>query len=181
MTDPNARSCNGVRTSARSRDRHEVPPPAGPLRQALESGYVRLRASPIAPPREPAPLPSAPEDVGGSIGWSRLLEWCVSGSGIDGALLTDHRGLVIASAGITDPDVVLGIAARLVIAFQQADRMSTTASPAIMIQLDHGWLTGIRIDHDDEPLTVGVIARAPLDDVARTAVRQALGRKARVG
>lgn len=142
--------------------------------------YVRLRAD-RPPVPAPPPMVPPPSDLEGSAGWGRLLDWCVAGVGARSAILADDRGLVIASAGPLDLELAQGIAARLVIAFQQADRMSGQPSPAMVIQLDHGWITGLRIDHGGEPLTLGALGPTPLDDAARIAIARALARKAGIG
>ena len=121
-------------------------------RQALRALARRLRPEaatsrlPTLAGPAPAPvartLPAPPDDLAGSGGWGRLIEWCVVDLGVDSAILTDDRGLVIASAGLVDLDDAQGIAARLVIAFHQADRMGTARSPSMAIQLATGWLTG---------------------------------------
>lgn len=182
MTDPNAVSSDDrvrLRELARRLRPEEGPPPPLPPPPATDGGYVRLRAEPVTsdPLAVRPPLPPAPEDVGGSAGWARLLAWCIAAVGAESAILTDDRGLVIASAGVIDLDLAQGIAARLVIAFHQADRMGAAPSPAMAIQLDAGWLTGLRIEHGGEPLTLGALARQPLDERARRAVFQALTRK----
>lgn len=153
-----------------------------------EPSFVRLSASPLAAPAAgpaPAPvaraLPSPPDDLAGSGGWGRLIEWCVVDLGVDSAILTDDRGLVIASAGLVDLDDAQGIAARLVIAFHQADRMGTARSPSMAIQLATGWLTGLRIDNGGDPVTLGIMAARPLDDAARDVLTSAIAHKLRDG
>lgn len=153
--------------------------------------FVRLAApeaaAPVAPPAAPAaapaarPLPAPPDDLAGSGGWGRLIEWCVVDLGVDSAILTDDRGLVIASAGLVDLDDAQGIAARLVIAFHQADRMGATRSPSMAIQLATGWLTGLRIDNGGDPVTLGIMAARPVDDATREVLVRAIGNKLREG
>ena len=154
-----------------------------PLRAAGTGNFVRLAAPPPAPRTQPVRVispgvPPPPDDVAGSGGWARLLEWCVVDVGCEVAILTDDRGLVIASAGVIDVDEAQGIAARLVIAFHQADRMAGRPSRVMAIQLDDRWLTGLRIEHDDGPLTLSVLAMKPLDEEVRAMVATALDRKA---
>lgn len=154
-----------------------------------EPSFVRLSAAPLAAPAvapaalAPAarPLPSPPDDLAGSGGWGRLIEWCVVDLGVDSAILTDDRGLVIASAGLVDLDDAQGIAARLVIAFHQADRMGTARSPSMAIQLATGWLTGLRIDNGGDPVTLGIMAARPLDDATRDVLVGAIAHKLRDG
>lgn len=140
-------------------------------------------ATAVTPAAAPAarPLPSPPEDLAGSGGWGRLIEWCVVDLGVDSAILTDDRGLVIASAGLVDLDDAQGIAARLVIAFHQADRMGATRSPSMAIQLATGWLTGLRIDNGGDPVTLGIMAARPVDDATREVLVRAIGNKLREG
>ncbi len=154
--------------------RQTAPPPA----------FVRLAApSPTLapPPLTPRVIPALPDDLAGSAGWARLIEWCVVDLGVDSAILTDDRGLVIASAGLIDLDEAQGIAARLVIAFHQADRMGAAPSPAMVIQLGAAWLTGLRIVVGGEPVTLGVMAARPLDDAARAVLVRAIAHKLRDG
>lgn len=153
-----------------------------------EPSFVRLSAPPpaaaapaVAPPPAARSLPSPPVDLAGSGGWGRLIEWCVIDLGVDSAILTDDRGLVIASAGLVDLDDAQGIAARLVIAFHQADRMGTARSPSMAIQLATGWLTGLRIENGGDPVTLGIMAARPLDDATRDVLVDAIAHKLRDG
>lgn len=152
-----------------------------------EPSFVRLAAAAppvvaaVAPAPVARPLPSPPDDLAGSGGWGRLIEWCVVDLGVDSAILTDDRGLVIASAGLVDLDDAQGIAARLVIAFHQADRMGTARSPSMAIQLATGWLTGLRIDNGGDPVTLGIMAARPLDDAARDVLVGVIAHKLRDG
>ena len=153
-----------------------------------EPSFVRLSAPPLAAPAAgpaPAPvartLPAPPDDLAGSGGWGRLIEWCVVDLGVDSAILTDDRGLVIASAGLVDLDDAQGIAARLVIAFHQADRMGTARSPSMAIQLATGWLPGLRIENGGDPVTLGIMAARPLDDTIRDGLVAAIAHKLRDG
>lgn len=180
------------RAKLRALARRLRPPtaPAAPAPAKIPAPYVRLRAAALtvpAPPAaatSPAPapaLPPPPGEVSGSAGWARLLGWCVDGLGARAVILTDDRGLVIAAAGSVDVDIAQGIAARLVIAFHQADRIGGAPSPAMAIQLEDGWLTGLRVGAGDDPLTVGVLADGPLAEAVRAAITLALTTKARAG
>lgn len=196
MTGPSAPSSDRLALRALAR---RLRPPDGPTLRAAPAPvppptYVRLTApahgstvpiatmpttvapaaTPVAPP---APLPPSADELSGSAGWARLLEWCVIDVGVDAAILTDDRGLVIASAGVVDLELAQGIAARLVIAFHQADRMSTGPSRTMVIELDGIWLTGLRIDHSDEPLTLSVLAATPLATETRAALASAIAHK----
>ena len=183
MSAPAAPSSDRVRLRELAR-RVRAAEPAPSKRAAVAPAYVRLRApvaaAPVVAMAAPVVQP-APVDVRGSAGWARLLAWCVDGVGARAAILTDDRGLVIASAGALELEVAQGIAARLVIAFHQADRMGAAPSPAMAIQLDDGWLTGVRIDQGGEPLTLGALGPRPLDEGARLAVAAALTAKAQAG
>ena len=147
-------------------------------------GYIRLAAPaawasapPPAPVEEPDPEPPMPDNVSGSGGWTTLLEWCVVDLDTDAAFLTDDRGLVIASVGALGSDDAQAIGARMVIAFNQADRIDRSESRSISIELEAEWLTAIRVPLGDEHLTLGVLGREPLSRARRRAVYRAVADK----
>jgi hypothetical protein len=119
------------------------------------------------------------DEMMGSPGWARLLDWCVDNLPASTAFVVDARGLIVGSSGSPAQDEVEEIGARLLIAFEQADQMSPGGSQSITIQRSDGWLVGLRVPLTEyEKLTVGLMTKLPLSSSARLKVEEAFARKA---
>lgn len=137
------------------------------------SGYVSFAKVAAPAPRTATPLMSrrqpllAPDTRFGAEGWNTLLEACVAAVAADGAFLMDAAGLIVASRGSHEFDV---IGARLMSAFEQADRIEGTRSTlSLSIETPRGTLFGLRLAQSEGTfLTLGFTIPAGL-----TAERQA--------
>jgi hypothetical protein len=150
--------------------------------------YLRFRSGGVRPGLDPAVAPSqvtaAPidlqisaDELAGSGGWLRLLDWICAVARADAAFLTDARGLVIASGGAIDDDAAQGIGARIVISFAHADQMDGRGSRSLAIELDERWLTGLRIPFGDESVIVGLLAAEPMGADLRAGITAAVAAK----
>ncbi len=122
------------------------------------------------------------EEVLGSPGWERLLEWCTASLDAHAAFLVDARGLIVGSRGRIPQEEIEEIGARLLIAFDQADHMSPGGSRILAIQRAGDWLVGLRVPFvEDEDLTIGMVTQDRLSGKACETVREAFARKSAVG
>lgn len=154
-----------------------------PGASAAEPGYVsfapRIAPAPPAAPRaaRPAPTPAppppppstvplrarreplnAPSAGFGPDGWNKLLDACVVTTGAEAALLMDPHGLIIASRGPAASDELEVVGARLMVAFEQADRIDGQRSTlSISVELPRGTVHGLRLERPDGALTLGLI------------------------
>ena len=176
MPDRPAASSDADRLALRALARRLRPDADGPAEPAPPRQFVRLAAPPTTAPRDAAV--AAPDDVDGSAGWARLVEWCVVELGVEQAVLSDDRGLVIATAGVSEAELADGLAARLVTVFRQADLLASGATPVVHIQLGERWLTALRVSPGPHPLALGLVGLEPLGAAARAAVVAAFSHKA---
>lgn len=176
---PNASSSDDLeRARLLSRRLRGVGAPGIP---AAEPGYVsfapRSAAPPAAAPRAtrptPTPAPPRPSTVPlmtrreplnapsagfGPDGWNKLLDACVVTTGAEAALLMDPHGLIIASRGPAAGDELEVVGARLMVAFEQADRIDGQRSTlSISVELPRGTVHGLRLERPDGALTLGLI------------------------
>jgi hypothetical protein len=142
--------------------------------------YIAFRAPPaVAKPVMSAPLPVltpwvGADELGDSSGWASVLDWCSTALDADSAFVMDEQGLVVASCGVLDTDAAQGIGARLVLAFEQADRMDAAAdSQSIAIELGGSWLSGLRVPMAEQRLTVGIVASRALGGEVRGTIASA--------
>lgn len=175
MSDRPAASSDSDRRALRALARRLRPDADAPAETVPPSRFVRL--APPARGHAPPPAVSAPGDVDGSAGWARLVEWCVVELGVEQAVLSDDRGLVIAAAGVDDPDRADGLAARLVTVFRQADLLASGATPVVHIQLGEQWLTALRVHPGPDQLALGLVAVEPVGAELRAAVVAAFSHK----
>jgi hypothetical protein len=145
------------------------------------SGFVTFTSAPTPPPaKPPVPKPSvplmtrrrplnAPSAGFGPESWNTLLETCCAAVAADAAFLMDPAGLIISSRE-READGLEAVGARLMVAFEQADRIDgqpTTLS--LSIETPRGTLFGLRLAQPDAGfLTLGFSIPAGL-----TAERQA--------
>jgi len=116
-----------------------------------------------------------------SADWSALLGWIRAMCSADAAFLIDRRGLLVASSGDIASDRAEGMGARLVLAFEHADRMEDASqrSRSMVIDFGSGVLTGIRIPlPEGETLFLGIASRELPDLETRVEVERALTRRA---
>ncbi|MDH5673435.1 MAG: hypothetical protein OEZ06_14875 [Myxococcales bacterium] len=152
------------------------------------NGYVRFRARrPAGAPSVSTPAPAAPapdfawpEASRGSAGWSPVLAWCRQVASADAGFVLDAHGLLVVCDGAVDSAQTEAIGSRLIIAFEQADRMREgEAAGVIHVQLEGGWLTGLRIPIEEgRALTVALLASAPLSNPLVERLREVLTKKA---
>ncbi|MCA9620994.1 MAG: hypothetical protein KC731_18355 [Myxococcales bacterium] len=174
------RQAADIAARLRHRERREEPAP-----EPAPRGYTSFAAAP--PARSGGEMAELGEDVpwsdemAGSEGWGKILEWCVDAVAADCAFVVDDRGLVIASRGNLPNDVVDETGARHLMAFEHTDRMQPDhPSQSITVELGQGWLSGVRVGAEDgERLTIAVQAALPLSTVARRRLESAFQKKMR--
>lgn len=118
----------------------------------------------------------------GSGGWKAMLDWVVSALDADGAFIVDSRGLVVAASGLLGADVVEETGARLIIAFEQGDLALRSHGKAlsVTVELESGWLVGMRVPvrDDDAGFIVGIAGPLPLTHEARRKIAAEFTKKA---
>jgi hypothetical protein len=93
-----------------------------------------------------------------SAGLTKLLDACVAVTGAEAALLMDPHGLIITSRGPRQGDELEVVGARLMVAFEQADRIDGQRSTLSMaFELPRGTVQGLRLIQPDGVLTLGLI------------------------
>lgn len=136
-------------------------------------GYIRFSASRFISHS----APEAPSPFGPAI-WNDLLGLAVEQSSAELAFVVDMQGLIIASVGEEEPSLVEGIGARLLIAFEQADQMTTLGgepTESIAIQMGRRWLTGLRMRRgEDKSVIVGVLGPQAVSAETREALEELL-------
>lgn len=123
--------------------------PGRVLRGALSS-FLGLQNRPDAP-------------AYGVEGWSRFLDWCRAALGAETAFAIDPSGLVIASRGEIDRDVLDELAARMGVAMTHAHAMALDPEEelALVVRYRGRWLTMLRLG--GEPLfKVGLVSAEPV-------------------
>lgn len=153
---------------------------------AAEAVAPPVAASPIAQPFVPPQASTRLEGLSeiettGSAGWGKMLDWCVDALDADAAFIVDARGLVIGGAGLLGSGEVEETGARLIVAFGQADRMLSShgASLSLSVELESGWLVGIRIpSRDDEEFILGIVSNEALSQDIRRELAKAFSKKA---
>ncbi|MDH5492544.1 MAG: hypothetical protein OEY14_11390 [Myxococcales bacterium] len=127
------------------------------------------------------PIPSS-DEMAGSAGWGRMLEWAVEALDASSAFLVDARGLVVGCEGVLGSDLIDETAARLVVAFEQADLMlgGRGGARSVLIELEIAWLVGLRIPFEPYgQLIVAVVSAQLLSAAAREELTAVFERKAR--
>jgi hypothetical protein len=101
-------------------------------------------------------------DAWGPSGWHVLLDGCLQACGASGAFALDPQGLVIATRGDLDPELVERLGARLTLTLDQARKMGESCR-VVCVQVDGHWLTGLRADASGaNALTLAVLSDEPL-------------------
>lgn len=148
-------------------------PPGPPWRATRAPGTVPPRIAPVRPTPAPQPRPSlapivtrreplkGPTAGFGSAGWNKLLDACLQTVGADSAFLMDPHGLIIASRGSKPSEQLEATGARLMVAFEQADRIGAEvegAKPALSmsVELPQGTLHGLRLVQPEGVLMLGL-------------------------
>lgn len=137
-----------------------------PSAAPASSSYTSLRPA--------APQPDAQQGVlFGSGRWERLLDRVAAMTSARAAFLMDPRGLVVASRGPLPADELEGTGSRLLIMFEQADRMGTEPARSVAVELGVETLTGLRPSAvaGAEVLTLGVLGPG-LSPFLRTSVQE---------
>lgn len=136
-------------------------------------GYVHFPKVPrptVTPaPAMPVPRPSTvplvtrPEPLKGPTAgfgaqaWNTLLDACLRASGAEASFLMDPHGLIIAARGPKAGDELEGVGARLMVAFEQADRIGGERALSMSIELPKATLHGLRLVQPDGVLLLGLI------------------------
>lgn len=143
----------------------EAPP--APSRVAAHVTAAPTRASlPLMVRREPL---KAPVTGFGPNAWNRLLDACVAAVAADAAFLMDPNGLIVASRGQKANDELEAIGARLMLAFDHADRIEEQGTLSMTVESVRGSLHGLRLRQaEGAVLTLGLLVPSGL-----TAERQA--------
>ena len=169
----------------------EEPPPPKPTPAYVRFARERLKFG--SPPEPTAGVlferhADLTEDLSwssemmGSGGWKAMLDWVVSALDADGAFIVDSRGLVVAASGLLGADVVEETGARLIIAFEQGDLALRSHGKAlsVTVELESGWLVGMRVPvrDDDAGFIVGIAGPLPLTHEARRKIAAEFTKKA---
>ena len=145
------------------------PPPPAPGRVSAHVTAAPARPSlPLMPRREPL---KAPATGFGPQAWNRLLDACLAAVAAEAAFLMDPNGLVVASRGPRVSDELEAVGARLMVAFDQADRIDGGGEGTLSMTVESakGSLHGLRLRQPDGGiLTLGLVVPGGL-----TADRQA--------
>ena len=120
-------------------------------------------------------MPDAPAGEIRGESWDDALDRCLLRSGARGALVVDSAGLIIAIRGDWEgrnSEQLDSLAARLQAAVDESKRMDD-ARGLVSLALSKQWLTGIRAESPEGPLTLGLLSGGPVGVDA--AVRAAAG------
>jgi hypothetical protein len=111
--------------------------------------------------REPI---KAPAGGFGAAAWNKLLDACVVAVGADAAFLMDPHGLIVSARGPAVSEELEGVGAKLMVAFDQADRIGEAHSTLSMtVETARGTLHGLRLSQADGTLlTLGLVVMAGL-------------------
>lgn len=132
------------------------PPAAPPGRVSAHVSSPPSRPSlPLMPRREPI---KAPVSGFGAQAWNRLLDACVAAVAAEAAFLMDPNGLVVSSRGPRAGDELEAVGARLMVAFDQADRIEPEqATLSMTVETPRGSLHGLRLRAEVGVLTLGLV------------------------
>ncbi len=128
--------------------------------------YLRFDARRAAPETWLSPLSRLGAPFGAEV-WNDLLDGCLAAADASGAFLMDAQGLVVATRGTMRQDVAEAVGGRLMGALDQIELIGTRAqSTAVAIEIESGWLTGVR----STQLTLALLAAAPVSRQARDVI-----------
>lgn len=137
--------------------------PRAPVRSAAPAPphVSPVHAPPAHPPSPPPPakreLVAAPAAGFGPAAWDALLDACVSAARAQAAFLMDPHGLVVSSKG-TSADPLEMVGSRLMLAFEQADRIGQERTLSLSAETAKGTLFGMRlVQSDGSFLLLGVV------------------------
>ena len=136
------------------------PPRADPPAAARVAAHVTSPPSrpslPLMVRREPL---KAPVTGFGAQAWNRLLDACVAAVGAEAAFLMDPNGLVVSSRGPKAGSELEAVGARLMVAFDQADRIEgDQATLSMTVESPKSSLHGLRLRQaDGGVLTLGLV------------------------
>lgn len=137
-------------------------PPPTPARAAAPAP----RPPATEPPPARAPLP-APTSSYGSAAWNALLDECLDATHGESAFVMDPQGLIVAAAGRRPAEELEAIGSRLMIAFDQGDRMQDgQRSLTLTLETSQGALFGVRLlQEDGSVLTLGILSSGAMGPV----------------
>lgn len=113
--------------------------------------------APLITRREPLKGPTAGF---GSSAWNKLLDACLQTAVAEAAFLMDPHGLMVAARGPRVSNDLEAVGARLMVAFEQADRIggeSEQKALSISVELPRGTLHGLRLMQPDGALVLGLV------------------------
>jgi len=144
--------------------------------------YIRFAAPSFAaasaPLDSPAPLIAPPN---GPVAWAQLTGWVRELVGARLVVLSDASGLLVALSGDATHERAEAMGARLVLSFEQADRLEANERASRFMSLDFGAVvvSGLRVDlPGGGRLVLGIAAEAALPAQLRTDIERALAHKA---
>lgn len=118
-------------------------------------------SQPLLVRREPVKAPSGGFGPGA---WNRLLDASVAAVGAEAAFLMDPHGLIVSARGPGVSEELEGTGARLMAAFDQADRIGSGHSTLSMtVETPRGTLHGLRLAQPDASfLTLAIVVGSGL-------------------
>lgn len=122
------------------------------------------------PPKAPVPRRPLPATLTGGAAWKQVLEECVHLSGAQEAFAVDASGLTVASTGAVQDEERQSMGARLVLAFDQADRIAARPCRLLTIELGGRTLTGLRLTAEGQEVVIGLLSRQPVTPQAQQAL-----------
>lgn len=96
--------------------------------------------------------------------WERLLDQSKLMADAKTVFLMDSRGLIIACRGESVLDEVEGLGIRLLLAFEQIDfvKLGGETAHSMTVGFGDSWVTGLRLEHAQTQLMVGIIGPYPV-------------------
>jgi hypothetical protein len=151
---------------------------------APEPRYIRFDAARfVASAKSSAARPAPPPLPDGPVDWTALLAWVRAFVGARAVLLSDASGLLVALSGDLNVEHAQAMGARLVLAFEHADRMEADVQASRFMILDFGGVvvSGIRVDlPEGGRLVLAIAGPTAVDAEARAEIERALADKARL-
>lgn len=164
------------------------PAPRAPTVAPAVAPAVAQAPHPAAPAHSPAPSPAphpakrelvaAPAAGFGPAAWDALLDACLSAARAQAAFLMDPHGLVISSRGAS-ADPLEAVGSRLMLAFEQADRIGAERTLSLSAETARGTLFGMRlVQADGSFLLLGVVVPGGLSSERQQQLTALVGRAA---
>ncbi|MBK7861257.1 MAG: hypothetical protein IPJ65_22130 [Archangiaceae bacterium] len=156
------------------------PAASPPAPAAAPPAYARFapppRPSAPAAPAVPPTFRVPPASGVGQEGWNRLLREVQAFSGALGVFVIDASGLMVASGSTqASREELEAVGSRLLVALEQADRISGAPGRSVAVDLGERVLTGVRVRAaDGVTVTLALVTRAALAEPVRAALYQLL-------